>query len=243
MWSFGVKKVAILIDGGYFLKRLPDLRPDLNATAASVAKALQKTAAKHLRHLNGTYNYASPWAMLYRIFYYDAFPYQNSTERPVSRTRLNFSKTPEATFREDLFDELRQKRKFALRLGNVVKKTGWRLTERASTSLRKGTLNVDELDDQHFQFGLRQKGVDMRIGVDIASIALKRQADILVLVAGDSDFVPAAKLARREGLEIILDPMGRSVNRDLYEHIDGLYNGLPQKRMPTGDEDGDVSEE
>ncbi|MCY3544387.1 MAG: NYN domain-containing protein [Chloroflexi bacterium] len=34
----------------------------------------------------------------------------------------------------------------------------------------------------------------MRIGLDIASITLKRQADTIVLVSGDSDFVPAAKI-------------------------------------------------
>jgi uncharacterized LabA/DUF88 family protein len=41
----------------------------------------------------------------------------------------------------------------------------------------------------------------MRIGLDIASMTLKHQVDTLVLVTGDSDFVPAAKLARREGFD------------------------------------------
>lgn len=53
----------------------------------------------------------------------------------------------------------------------------------------------NSLSDADFVSGIRQKAVDMRLGVDIASIALKKQADILVLVTGDSDFVPAAKLA------------------------------------------------
>jgi uncharacterized LabA/DUF88 family protein len=44
--------------------------------------------------------------------------------------------------------------------------------------------------------------------LDIASVAYKRQADQIVLVAGDADFVPAAKLARREGIDFILDPCG-----------------------------------
>jgi uncharacterized LabA/DUF88 family protein len=45
-------------------------------------------------------------------------------------------------------------------------------------------------------------------------------------VAGDSDFVPAAKLARREGMEFILDPLWQNVNVDLFEHIDALQSGL-----------------
>ena len=79
---------------------------------------------------------------------------------------------------------------------------------------------------------LRQKGVDMRIGLDIASITLKRQASTIILVAGDADFVPAAKLARREGVQFILDPLWQSVSNDLFEHIDGLQTVLkrPEKK-------------
>jgi uncharacterized LabA/DUF88 family protein len=66
----------------------------------------------------------------------------------------------------------------------------------------------------------------MRIGVDITSISLKKQADTIILVAGDSDFVPAAKLARREGVRIILDPLWRSVDKELFEHIDLLGSGF-----------------
>ena len=43
----------------------------------------------------------------------------------------------------------------------------------------------------------------------------------IVLIAGDSDFVPAAKLARREGVDIVLDSLDQPVKENLYEHIDG----------------------
>lgn len=69
----------------------------------------------------------------------------------------------------------------------------------------------------------------MRIGLDIASMAFKRQVDQIILVAGDSDFVPAAKLARREGIDFILDPMWASIRDDLHEHIDGLRSVFPRK--------------
>ena len=62
----------------------------------------------------------------------------------------------------------------------------------------------------------------MKIGVDIASLAYKKQVDQIILIAGDSDFVPAAKLARREGIDFILDPMWGNITDDLFEHIDGL---------------------
>ena len=73
---------------------------------------------------------------------------------------------------------------------------------------------------------IRQKQVDIKIGVDIASMALKHQVDSIVLVAGDGDFVPASKLARREGIDFILDPMWAPINPDLNEHVDGVNTVL-----------------
>ena len=65
-----------------------------------------------------------------------------------------------------------------------------------------------------------QKGVDMRIGMDIAALTLKGQADIIVLVSGDSDFVPAMKFARREGAQLFLAPLGHGIREAMREHSD-----------------------
>ena len=64
----------------------------------------------------------------------------------------------------------------------------------------------------------------MKLGIDIASLSYKHQVDQIVLIAGDSDFVPAAKLARREGIDFVLDPMEMKISPDnlLFEHIDGM---------------------
>ncbi len=62
----------------------------------------------------------------------------------------------------------------------------------------------------------------MKIGLDIASMTFKHQVDQIVLISGDSDFVPAAKLARREGIDFVLDPLGAPIRDSLQEHIDGL---------------------
>lgn len=68
----------------------------------------------------------------------------------------------------------------------------------------------------------------MRIGVDVASLAFKKQVDQIVLIAGDADFVPAAKLARREGIDFVLDPMWQAIPSSLMEHIDGLRSTCPK---------------
>ncbi len=39
----------------------------------------------------------------------------------------------------------------------------------------------------------------MKIGIDITWLSLKKLVNAIILISGDSDFVPAAKLARIEG--------------------------------------------
>ncbi|WP_425534796.1 NYN domain-containing protein [Xanthomonas oryzae] len=89
-------------------------------------------------------------------------------------------------------------------------------------------VKVEDLLEDDFLPAVRQKGVDMRIGIDISSLALKHQVDQIVLFAGDADFVPAAKLARREGIDFVLDPMWSSVADGLLEHIDGMRSVCPR---------------
>lgn len=56
---------------------------------------------------------------------------------------------------------------------------------------------------------------------------LKRFVDRIMLFSGNSDFVPAAKLARREGVDFVLDPMHANVVPQLFEHIDGMKSVNP----------------
>ena len=94
--------------------------------------------------------------------------------------------------------------------------------------LKKKT--IDDLVESDFDFNAQQKGVDMKIGIDIASLAFKKQVEQIILISGDSDFVPAAKMARREGIDFILDPMGAAIKDDLFEHIDGLETPWKNKK-------------
>jgi len=224
-------RAAFLIDGGYFLKRLPSVRKDLDPhDPDAVARAIGQLVHSHLVQLNRTACQSNPYALLYRCFFYDAKPYMSRGHRPISGRSVDYGKSPEAQFRLKLFDLLRRRPSFAVRLGEVRRDRAWVLKEDAQKALLDRRRTVDDLSDADFAPGLRQKAVDMRIGVDIASISLKRQADTIILVAGDSDFVPAAKLARREGIRIILDPLWLSVDEALFEHIDALRSGFAKPR-------------
>ena len=100
--------------------------------------------------------------------------------------------------------------------------TGYNLKPESLKKLCNGTITVDDLTDADLVLDIQQKGVDMRIGLDIAALAQKGLVDQIILIAGDSDFVPAAKYARREGIDFILDPMYHTIKDNLHLHIDGL---------------------
>lgn len=236
-------KAAILIDGGFFLKRLPTVRPDVNARDAdAVVRAVWQLVDSHLKQLNRLAQYQEPHNLLYRCFFYDGRPYQKKEHLPVSGRAIDYAKTPDARFREALFDGLRRRRNFAVRLGETIRERGWVMNEDAQKALLKGNQTVADLTDNDFQPGIRQKAVDMRIGVDVSSLTLKRQVDTIILVAGDADFVPAAKLARREGVRIVLDPLWKDVSPDLYEHIDGLRSGFANPSRPSGPAHADTDD-
>jgi uncharacterized LabA/DUF88 family protein len=253
-----MRDVAILVDGGFFIKRLQSLG-HLNhpAQAADAVKCLKKLCDNHLRHLNKRYglniaprNRRENWqsvtsrhGLLYRIFFYDAPPYEGNAQKPISKRTINYKTTDQARFRLEMFEELRKTRDVALRLGELSNAKRWILREDRQKALLKGDIAVSDLTDEDFSYDLKQKGVDMRIGLDIASLTLKQQIKVIVLVTGDADFVPAAKLARREGVEIILDPLRYNISKTLFEHIDGLRHGLNRAGQPEPADNGDPADD
>lgn len=127
----------------------------------------------------------------------------------------------------DFINELKSKRKFAIRLGRLSdNEAKYILKPKVVKSLFSNKIEFSQISEDDFQLDIKQKTMDMKLGTDIASMALKKQIDQIILIAGDSDFVPAAKLARREGVDFILDPMGQNINEDLNEHIDGMRSKI-----------------
>ncbi len=182
----------------------------------------------HLQNKKNRQQYDKNTSDLYRIFYYDAPPLGEQDERtqnPLTKEHIVFNKTPEYFFRSEFLKELKKKRKVALRMGKLST-TGWTFSKKETVKeLCMNKKEIRDLQDSDIEFLIRQKGVDMRIGIDIATLAYKKLADTIVLISGDSDFVPASKLARREGIDFILDPMwSGKIHDDLFEHIDGLQS-------------------
>jgi len=165
---------------------------------------------------------------IYRILFYDCPPFAGRGNHPISKKHIDYSKTPEYGFRMKLLEELKKRRKTALRLGEIHSDWEWKLRHESLKDLIKGTRTIADLTEDDVSLLMRQKGVDMKIGVDISALSYKRLVDKIILIAGDSDFVPAAKIARREGIDFVLDPMWNHIHDNLFEHIDGLKSVCPK---------------
>jgi uncharacterized LabA/DUF88 family protein len=105
---------------------------------------------------------------------------------------------------------------FALRLGETAT-NGWRV---GSSAFRNLIRNPRLIEAEDLVPAIEQKGVDLRIGLEIARLALTSSVQAIVAVTGDSDLVPAFKFARREGLRVFLCHMGHRIKRELLIHAD-----------------------
>ena len=128
------------------------------------------------------------------------------------------------TFRrnQSFLDSLELKANVALRLGELSA-NGWKLKRRAlnDKNLSSRAIVADDLT-----MDIEQKGVDLRIGLDIARLSMGQLVQTIVVVTGDSDLVPAFKFARREGVRVALSHMGHGVKRELRAHTDLVVEEL-----------------
>ena len=209
-------KTAILVDGGFYRRRAQSLWGD--KTARERANELFSYCLTHIME-----NDEHEKRELYRVLYYDCAPMKKKVFHPFLQKQIDFEKTDLYTWGNEFLNELKSKRKFAIRLGKLADtQAHYDIRYDIIKKLCAGNVKFDDLSEKDFTIRVEQKGVDMKIGLDIASIAYKNQVEQIILISGDSDFVPAAKLARREGIDFILDPMKSPVKPDLLEHIDGI---------------------
>lgn len=217
-------KTAIMVDGAFYRKRAYYFWGDISP--AERAKELYHYCLRHIHD-------EKAGAELYRVFYYDCPPSAKKIYHPLTKRTVDLGASDQYKWTNEFFKELMHQRKFALRLGRLAEEQAfYNLKPTITRKLLNGTITVNDITEADFNLEIKQKGVDMRIGVDIASVTFKKQVDRIILISGDSDFVPAAKQARREGIDFILDPMRSSVKEDLFEHIDGMRTKAPKEPIP-----------
>jgi uncharacterized LabA/DUF88 family protein len=123
---------------------------------------------------------------LLRTYYYNCLPYQSN--RPTQEESQRFAK------KEGFFSYLRRLPRFSVRLGKL-----------AFRGLGGDGKKVFE-----------QKGIDTLLSIDMVNLAATKQVSNIILLAGDSDYIPAVEVVKTHGVGVILY---HSQKKDSY-HID-----------------------
>jgi uncharacterized LabA/DUF88 family protein len=126
---------------------------------------------------------------LLRTYYYDCLPYQSQS--PTVEERERFGR------KQRFFAALEKNPRFQVRQGRVEFR------------------GKDGEGKPIFE----QKRVDILMGVDLALLAAKHQISDAVIIAGDSDFMPAIDAAKAEGVVMHLYH-GQYPHRDLLTSCD-----------------------
>lgn len=201
-----MKKVAILIDGEWFRRGL-DRALKGKLPHGVTADVMYRNALLCL----------GAGEEVFRLFYYDCPPYEGIETNPIDQSKTDFKQLPKHQARTRFLNELKAMDYVALRLG-VARQRGWTLTEAYIQKAISGRHQPPQAGDVFLS--LEQKGVDMRIGIDVATLALKGIVDRIILISGDTDMIPAMKLARREGVQVVLVEVSLPLHKALDEDAD-----------------------
>lgn len=191
-------KVSILFDGGFFTKKFEEKNKKF-PTAADVQAEVASIMAEMAKKTNG-----ETTDIVFRVYYYDCRPFGEKVKDHTGKKEVDFSKSPLNIKKTHYLNNVCKLDKFAVRLGELSF-DGWK---------------QDLHNPKKWKPDFKQKGVDMKVGLDMALMALKHTSDKIVLVAGDSDFIAPIKFVRKEGIQVYLYSMGHKVKARLIEHCD-----------------------
>lgn len=195
----------MLLDGGFVTKRLRHFLDGQYPSAQQILEFARRCLVEGEE--------------LFRIYYYDCPPFDGASVHPLSGEEIDFAQTPIHERLARLQHELSVSDDVAFRKGVLIL-NGWRLNRyRAKQIVKSG--RALEADD--FEPDLEQKRVDMKIGLDVAWLAIRAIVDEVILVAGDTDIIPAMDFARQQGVRVTLVPMENPYLADsMREHSDEI---------------------
>jgi uncharacterized LabA/DUF88 family protein len=126
-----------------------------------------------------------------RTYYYHCLPYQS--DPPTTQEATRFGRM------QSFVDQLNRLPRFQIRLGKLA-------------------LRGIRADGERI---FVQKRVDIMLGVDLVLLSAKGQISNAVLLAGDSDFLPAVEVARNEGVLVHLYHFTKNPpHRELWDACD-----------------------
>ncbi len=212
-------RLAVIVDGGFIRAKLfkrknidnPDQLygcPDANTIYQKIMSVVSNNFSED---------------ELLRIFYYDSIPdiHEKRTSRnPVTGKNVRLLSNIQIETQRTVFDQLKEKPYIAFRYGELSY-DGWKICN--ISELRDKLGRNENISDTDFKIRLIQKGVDLKMGLDIAWLGMKNIVDKILIISGDSDLIPAMKFARKEGLLVCLDTFKHKVKKSMLEHSDLVF--------------------
>ena len=130
---------------------------------------------------------------LLRTYYYHCLPYMSPVPTPEEEERF--------AGKQRFFSALNRLNRF---------------------EVREGKLEFRGTDRESSRPIFEQKRVDIFLGVDLVLLAVKQRIHRAILITGDSDFLPAIRAAKNEGVVVHLyhGTGPQQPHRDLWEEVD-----------------------
>lgn len=147
------------------------------------------------------YNTASHFNESYeviRTYYYDAIPEPDYTQPPAIVQKHEKKRMKKQQFLEYLMDNC------------------------SKLDVVKGLVKVKGNGD------LEQKGVDVSLGADMALMANQGRVDVIILISGDADFVPAVEVAKRAMVNVYLIAERGTTSKALRRAVDWFSSSLEE---------------
>lgn len=210
-----MKRVTVMIDGGHLRSYVKKANKRDAQLGLSYDPAMVVRVAKACV-LQGE--------DLFRILYYDCDEFAGSVKLPVSNGTKVFN--PSNSF----LNRLAEEELVAVRRG-IIKFRGW---ERTSTSLSAAEQSAANgqvaapINDNDFRPRFEQKGVDLRIGLDMTAKVNVDSTGLLILITGDTDLIPALKIVRSRGIQVAgVNLPNYQILPELKHHLD-IYRTVSQ---------------
>ena len=136
-------------------------------------------------------NWACEKEELLRAYYYDCPPYQSANPTPEEREKMSK--------KQNFFAALESNPRF---------------------TLRQGRLELRGYNDKGKPI-LAQKKTDLQLGIDVARIVTEKQAGVVAIISGDSDFIPLVQFAQQKGVIVrLIHGPKNSYHRELWKKVD-----------------------
>ena len=157
-----MKKTAILLDMGFVFHKLKHALGNRQSTAIEIRQFALKCLEKDEE--------------VFRIYCYDCPPYAEKQTHPLSKKTIDFAATPTFSGRTKVISDLKIMDNIAFRAGELSF-DGWIISKKATKDILKTNR---AFVDNDFTPDIKQKGVDMKIGLDVAWLSSKSIVERLI---------------------------------------------------------------